>query len=136
MQNLVTLRDDNFRKKWTTYVWEGKIACGQGRGGGVFQMSILLHKPYLVKWSTKGEVDQKCPKNCPHDLWKTPKLDWVKIANFLAFRPFFKLFSLYIITCPIPVCVSFLIFIEIQLHSMFPKEMEFYKFEPKFFFIH
>ena len=28
---------------WT---WQG--------GGGVCQMSILLHKPYLVKWSIKG----------------------------------------------------------------------------------
>ena len=25
-------------------------------------MSMLLHKPYLVKWSTKGEGGQKSPK--------------------------------------------------------------------------
>ena len=37
--------------------------CGQGRGrggGGDSQMSVLLHKNYLVKWSTK---------NCPHGLF-------------------------------------------------------------------
>ena len=39
---------------------------------GVCQMSILLHKPYLVKWPTKGEGGQKCPKNCPHGLWMVP----------------------------------------------------------------
>ena len=41
---------------------------------GVCQMSILLHKPYLVKWPTKGGGDwggggQKCPKNCLHDFF-------------------------------------------------------------------
>ena len=40
---------------------------------GVCQMSILLHKPYLVKWSTKGGGGQKCSKICPHGLWTTPK---------------------------------------------------------------
>ena len=34
-------------------------------------MSILLHKPYLVKWSTKGEEPKKS-KICPHDLCTTP----------------------------------------------------------------
>ena len=37
--------------------------CGHDRGRGVFQMSILLHKPYLVKWSTKGEGGSKMFKN-------------------------------------------------------------------------
>ena len=27
--------------------------CGHSRGKGVCQKSILLHKPYFVKWSTK-----------------------------------------------------------------------------------
>ena len=35
-------------------------------GGGANQMSILQHKPYLVKLSTKG--GQKYPKQCPHGL--------------------------------------------------------------------
>ena len=43
-------------------------------GGGVYQLSILLHKPYLVKWSTKGEGGQTCSKNFPRGLWKTPIL--------------------------------------------------------------
>ena len=30
--------------------------CGHGRGEGVCQMSILLHKPYRIKWSTKEEA--------------------------------------------------------------------------------
>ena len=47
---------------WT---WKG--------GGGVSQMSMLLHKSYLVKWSTKGGGGgQKSPKNCPHGLWMPP----------------------------------------------------------------
>ena len=33
---------------------------GELRGMGVCQMNILQHKPYLVKWSTKGKgVGQK-----------------------------------------------------------------------------
>ena len=36
-------------------------------------MSILLHKIYLVKWSTKGLGGSKCPKNYPHGLWMTLK---------------------------------------------------------------
>ena len=44
-------------------------------GEGGCQMSILLHKPYLVKWSTKGEGGQKCLKICPHGLWMTPYSD-------------------------------------------------------------
>ena len=31
------------------------IPRGQMRGEGVSQMTILLHKPYLVKVTTKGE---------------------------------------------------------------------------------
>ena len=46
--------------------------CGHGRGGGGFyQMSILIHMSYLVKWSTKGGEGQKCPKYSPHGLWTT-----------------------------------------------------------------
>ena len=65
-------------------------------GEGVSQMSMLLHKPYLVKWSTKGGggskiskktvhmvygcpfnmksiyVFKKSPNFCPHGLWMTP----------------------------------------------------------------
>ena len=39
-------------------------------GGGGCEMSVLLHKPYLVKWSTKGGGGRgsKCPINCPHSL--------------------------------------------------------------------
>ena len=36
-------------------------------------MSILLHKPYKVKVSTKGEGGQKSPYFCPHGLWMAPK---------------------------------------------------------------
>ena len=36
---------------------------GQLRGEGVSEMTILLHKPYLVKVTTKGGVGgQKSPK--------------------------------------------------------------------------
>ena len=41
-------------------------------GGGVSQMTILLHKPYLVKVTTKGERGLKYPKNWPRGLWMTP----------------------------------------------------------------
>ena len=34
--------------------------CVHGRREGISQMSISLHKPYLVKWSTKGRECQKC----------------------------------------------------------------------------
>ena len=46
--------------------------CGHYRGRGIYQMSILLHKPYLVKLSTKGGKVSKCPKICPHGLWMNP----------------------------------------------------------------
>ena len=45
------------------------------RGGGFAKcpdMSILIHKPYMVKWSTEGEGAKKYPKNCPHGLWMNP----------------------------------------------------------------
>ena len=33
-----------------------------------------VHKPYLTKCSMKGEEGgRKCPKNCPHGLWMTPR---------------------------------------------------------------
>ena len=39
------------------------IICGYGRMGGC-QMSILLHKPYLVKWSIKEDgVGSKISQN-------------------------------------------------------------------------
>ena len=34
-------------------------------------MTILLHKPYLVKVTAKG--GQKCPKMWPRGLWMTPR---------------------------------------------------------------
>ena len=43
------------------------------QGEGVTQMSILLHKAYLLKWPKKqrGKGDKNV-QNCPHDLWMTP----------------------------------------------------------------
>ena len=32
------------------------------KGEGMSQMVILLHKPYLVKWSTKGRGESKMSK--------------------------------------------------------------------------
>ena len=37
-------------------------SCGHGRGRGVSQMSMLLHKPNLVKWSTKRGRGSKMSK--------------------------------------------------------------------------
>ena len=50
-------------------------SSGHGRGG-VSQMSILLHKPYLVKWSIKGEGVKNIKKNCPLCLWMPPMWMW------------------------------------------------------------
>ena len=47
---------------------------GQLRWRGVSQMTILLHKPYLVKATTKGGGGgQKYPKFWPRGLWMIPK---------------------------------------------------------------
>ena len=43
-------------------------------------MSMLLHKSYSVKWSTKGEGGQKSPKNCPHGLWM-PSIEFYSPYN-------------------------------------------------------
>ena len=48
---------------WT---WQG--------GGGVCQMSILLHKPYLVKLSTKGGGGVKNAQNSVHMVYGRPLL--------------------------------------------------------------
>ena len=39
-------------------------------GEGVYQMSILLHKPYQVKLSTKGGGGQKYPKKTVHMVYE------------------------------------------------------------------
>ena len=51
-----------------------------GRGRGVSQMSILLHKAYLEKWSTKGVQNvQKMLTYCMDNLLETfPSFD---VAN-------------------------------------------------------
>ena len=51
--------------------------CGHGQGaeGGewVYQMSMLLHKPYLhSKLVHKGGGGRKCSKICPDGLWTAP----------------------------------------------------------------
>ena len=47
---------------------------GGGRDGGVCQMSILLHKLYQVKWSTKEEGGQKRPNLCQGIFMKQKNL--------------------------------------------------------------
>ena len=56
-------------------------------GGGVSQMSVLLHELYSVKWSTKGEVGQKCPKNCPHGLWMVPYTELIFLKTHFLQNP-------------------------------------------------
>ena len=43
---------------------------GQLKGMGVNQMTTLLHKPYLLKVSTKG--GGKIPKKCVHVVYRWP----------------------------------------------------------------
>ena len=44
--------------------------CGQLRGRGLSnQMTILYHKPYLVKETTNGGGEQKTPKNFNHVIY-------------------------------------------------------------------
>ena len=45
--------------------------CGHGRGRGVYEMSKLLRKPYLVKRSTKGEGGQNV-QNSVHMVYGRP----------------------------------------------------------------
>ena len=40
-------------------------------GGGGFAKCLLLHKPYLIEWSTKGDGVKIYSKNCPHGLRMT-----------------------------------------------------------------
>ena len=55
-------------KEETIWIWKG-----------VSQMSILLHKTYLVKWSTKGEEGgQNFPKTVHIDLKSTYFLIHIK----------------------------------------------------------
>ena len=55
---------------WT---WQG--------GGGVCQMSILLHKPYLVKLSTKGEGGSKMPKILSTWFMDDPKFAYGSVVD-------------------------------------------------------
>ena len=60
---------------WT---WKG--------GGGVSQMSMLLHKPYLVKWSTKGGGGSKISKKLSTWFMDAPfhvhmVYEWPPIGN-------------------------------------------------------
>ena len=36
-----------------------------------FKKSSLLHKPFLIKWSIKGQEIRNVLK-CPHGLWMSP----------------------------------------------------------------
>ena len=54
-------------KKGSTSLESGDVKGGIDKpcGDGGYQMSILLHKAYLVKWSTKEQGGKKSPQNCP-----------------------------------------------------------------------
>ena len=45
-------------------------------GEGIRQMTILLHKPYLVKVITKGEWCQNTQKKLARGLWMTPSSEF------------------------------------------------------------
>ena len=45
-------------------------------GEGISQLSILLQKPYLVKWSSKEGEGQNVQKNCSRGLWMAPSSSW------------------------------------------------------------
>ena len=66
-------------------------------GGGGFDKCPYYYilKPYLVKWSTKGECGQKCSKNCPHGLWMTPYFISI-FAKFKALQNFHLVLLLWI----------------------------------------
>ena len=53
--------------------------CGHGRGRGVSQMSMLLHKPYFVKWSTRGV---KNLQKTVHMIYGCPLIRIAKIDDF------------------------------------------------------
>ena len=73
----------------SNYLYQGaSINHVDSWGGGVSKMTTLLHKPYLVKISTKGGGVSKNPKIWPRVLWIPPKENeifkgWV--ANVLTF---------------------------------------------------
>ena len=46
--------------------------CRQLGGEGISQMTILLHKPYLVEMSTREAGGSKILKICPRDLCMAP----------------------------------------------------------------
>ena len=46
-------------------------------------MVILLRKPYLVKWSTKGGGQK-----CPHGLWLTSYTETLEMCNTAMERVF------------------------------------------------
>ena len=50
---------------------------GQLRGMGVSQMTILLHKPYLVKVTTKGGGGSKIPEILTTWFMNDPKVKYV-----------------------------------------------------------
>ena len=74
-------------------------------------MTILSHKPYLVKVTTKGGGGQKYPKFWPRCLWMTP--NYHKVWN----RVRHTLFKFLIFTDFIRVRLQFLIFLAPQLTS-------------------
>ena len=51
---------------------------------GVTQMTILLHKPYIVKVAMMGEGESKKSKKLPRDLWITPYEYVLQMIGFTA----------------------------------------------------
>ena len=67
------------KRKWVIHK-----PCGEFRGEGVNQMTILLHKPYIVKVATMGEGESKKSKKLPRDLWITPYEYVLQMIGFTA----------------------------------------------------
>ena len=71
-------RGGTFAKSGITFFGTGALLSGaflfpwgHPRGSGVCQMFILLHKPHLVKWSTKGGKGSNMSKKNVHMVYNS-----------------------------------------------------------------
>ena len=62
---------------------------GQLRGRGISKMTILLHKPYLVKLTMKWEGVKNTQK-LPRGLWMTPGTQVMESTNIFFWKKGYK----------------------------------------------
>ena len=100
--------------------------CGHLSGEGVMIMIILLHKPYLVKVTTKVERGGKNTHNIDHAVYKWPHIHetliWLPYLLFLSSLLYYIIYSNHMQEVCVQEVFQFSDWIENFNTRQFPKQ--------------